>query len=108
MSGEIWIDATAERVTRLEGHLQQDTDYGFGVLGKLNKGGWIVLEQADMGGRQWRIARLKMQMNLRVLFKNKKHRHGGRDDPVCAGASKSGLQAGDRDVARRDGERGAS
>jgi hypothetical protein len=71
MSGEIWIDATAERVTRLEGHLQQDTDYGFGVLGKLNKGGWIVLEQADMGGRQWRIARLKMQMNLRVLFKNK-------------------------------------
>jgi len=71
MDGEIWIDAAQERVTRLEGHLQQDTDYGWGILGKLDKGGWIVIEQADVGGRQWRIARFKMQMNLRVLFKTR-------------------------------------
>ena len=71
MTGEIWIDAAQERVARLEGHLQQDTDYGWGVLGKLNKGGWLVLEQADVGNHQWRIVRLKMQMSLRVLFKNK-------------------------------------
>jgi len=71
MTGEVWIDATAERVTRLEGHLQQDTDYGWGLLGKLNKGGWVVLEQAAVFGQQWRIARFQMKMNLRVLFKNK-------------------------------------
>jgi hypothetical protein len=71
MTGEIWIDAAQERVTRLEGHLQQDTDYGWGILGKLDKGGWIVIEQADMGGRQWRIARFKMKMNLRILFKTR-------------------------------------
>ncbi|MGD0522732.1 MAG: hypothetical protein ABSA48_15855 [Terracidiphilus sp.] len=71
MTGEIRIDAAQERVTRLEGHLQQDTDYGWGILGRLDKGGWIVIEQADVGGRQWRIARFKIQMNLRVLFKNK-------------------------------------
>jgi hypothetical protein len=71
MTGEIWIDAAQERVVRLEGHLQQDTNYGWGVLGKLDKGGWIVIEQADMGGRQWRIERFKMQMNLRVLFKTR-------------------------------------
>jgi hypothetical protein len=71
MTGEIWIDAAQERVTRLEGHLQQDTDYGWGILGRLDKGGWIVIEQADVGGRQWRIARFKMQMNLRVLFKTR-------------------------------------
>ena len=71
MTGELWIDATQERVTRLEGHLQQDTDYGWGILGKLDKGGWVVIEQADVGGRQWRIARFQMKMNLRILFKNK-------------------------------------
>jgi hypothetical protein len=71
MTGELWIDASQERVTRLEGHLQQDTDYGWGILGKLDKGGWIVLEQSNVGGHQWRIARFKMQMNLRVLFKNR-------------------------------------
>ena len=71
MSGELWIDANQERVTRLEGHLDQDTDYGFGILGKLDKGGWIVIEQIDVGAHQWRIARFQMKMNLRILIKNK-------------------------------------
>jgi len=71
MSGEIWIDSAGERVARLEGHLQQDTDYGWGVLGKLDKGGWIVIEQAKVGQGQWRIARFQMKMSLRILFKNK-------------------------------------
>lgn len=71
MSGEVWVDAANERVARLEGHLQQDTDYGWGILGKLDKGGWIVLEQASVGGGQWRIARFQMKMTLRILFKNK-------------------------------------
>jgi hypothetical protein len=71
MTGELWIDAAQGRVTRLEGHLQQDTDYGWGILGKLDKGGWIVIEQADAGGHQWRIARFQMKISLRILFKTK-------------------------------------
>ncbi|MGA3371439.1 MAG: hypothetical protein ABSC48_06715 [Terracidiphilus sp.] len=71
MTGEIWIDAAEERVTRLEGHLQQDTEYGWGILGKLDKGGWVVLEQAAVGGGLWRIARFQMKMDLRILFKTK-------------------------------------
>lgn len=71
MTGELWIDAAQERVTRLEGRLQQDTTYGWGILGKLDKGGWIVIEQADVGRRQWRIARFQMKMDLRILFKTK-------------------------------------
>jgi hypothetical protein len=71
MTGEVWVDAAQERVTRLEGHLQQDTNYGWGILGRLDKGGWIILDQADINGRQWRIVRFQMKMNLRVLFKNK-------------------------------------
>jgi len=71
MSGELWIDATGERVTRLEGHLQQDTDYGWGILGRLDKGGWIVIDQAGVGAGAWRIVRFQMKMNLRVLFKTR-------------------------------------
>ena len=71
MTGELWIDAAQERVTRLEGHLQQDTDYFGGILGKLDKGGWIVIEQADVGGHQWRIARFKMRMNARIFWSTK-------------------------------------
>lgn len=71
LTGVLSIDASQERVTRLEGHLEQDTDYGLGILGKLDKGGSIVIEQGDVGGQQWRIARFKMQMNLRVLFRTR-------------------------------------
>ena len=71
MTGTLSIDAAQERVTRLEGHLEQDTDYGWGVLGKLDKGGSIVIDQAEVDGKQWRIARFQMRMNLRILFKTK-------------------------------------
>ncbi len=71
LSGEIWIDPQQERVTRLEGHLLQDTDYGWGILGKLNRGGWVVIEQSDVGSKQWRIVHVQMQMTMRILFKSK-------------------------------------
>ena len=71
MSGELTVDGAQERVLRLEGHLQQDTHYGWGILGKLNKGGWVVLEQDDVGDKQWRIVNVQMEMVLRVLFKTK-------------------------------------
>jgi len=71
MTGEIWIDAAQDRVVRLEGHLQHDVDFGWGILGRLNKGGWIVIEQADIDNRQWRIVHFQMVMSGRVLFKTR-------------------------------------
>jgi hypothetical protein len=70
MAGEIWIDPVQERVVRLAGSLQQDKEIAFG-LAELDKGGWVEIEQADVGGRQWRIVHLKLVMNGRVLFKSK-------------------------------------
>jgi hypothetical protein len=72
MVGEIWIDPVQERVVRLAGSLQQDKDFGWGLLGELDKGGWVEIDQADVGGHQWRIVHLKLIMNGRVLFKAKK------------------------------------
>ena len=83
MAGEVWIDPAHERVVRLEGHVQHDVDFGWGILGRLNKGGWIVIEQADVGPDmgpntgpklgivQWRIVRFEMQMSGRVVLKNR-------------------------------------
>ena len=71
MAGEIWIDPVQERVVRLAGSLQQDKDFGWGILGELDKGGWVEIDQADVGGHQWRIVHLKLVMNGRVLFKTR-------------------------------------
>jgi len=71
MAGEIWIDPAHGRVTHLEGHLEQSVDFGWGILGRLNKGGWIAIDQADVGGGLWRTVHFKMQMSGRVVFKNR-------------------------------------
>ncbi len=71
MAGEIWIDPAQERVTRLKGSLQRDVDFGWGLLGRLNKGGWIEIDQADVGGGQWRTVRLQMAMSGRVFLKSR-------------------------------------
>ena len=71
MTGEIWIDPAHERVTQLRGQLQQDVNIGWGIVARLNKGGWIEIEQGDVTGDQWRIVHFRMSMSGRVVFSNK-------------------------------------
>ena len=70
LAGEIWIDPVQERVVRLAGSLQQDKEVALGLF-ELDKGGWIEIEQADVGSHQWRIVHMKLVMNTRVLIKRK-------------------------------------
>lgn len=71
LTGEIWVDTTHERVVRLEGSLQQDVDFGWGILGRLKKGGWLRIEQENVGENQWRIVHFQMTMSGRVLIKTR-------------------------------------
>jgi hypothetical protein len=71
MAGEIWIDPAQERVTRLKGRLERDVDFGWGLVGRLDKGGWIEIDQADVGGGQWRTVRLQMAMSARIFFRSR-------------------------------------
>lgn len=70
MVGELWIDPVQERVVRLAGTLQQDKEIALG-LAELDRGGWVEIEQAEVGDHQWRIVHLKLVMNGRILFKSK-------------------------------------
>jgi hypothetical protein len=71
MTGEIWINAAQERVVRLQGHLQHDVDFGWGILGRLYKGGWIAINQAEVAPGQWRTVQLQMVMSGRLMFKSR-------------------------------------
>lgn len=79
MAGEIWIDPVHLRVVRIEGRLDADVNFGWGILGRLSKGGWIAIEQAEVGqdmGQdksidQWRIVRFEMQMSGRVVIRKR-------------------------------------
>lgn len=73
MTGKITVDPFAQRAVHLEGHLQQDVNYGWGILGHLNKGGWIAIDQAPVVDNQWRTVRLQLAMTGRILFFTKSY-----------------------------------
>jgi hypothetical protein len=68
MAGEVWIDQAQERLARLDARLISDVDFGWGVLGRLDKGGTILLEQSDIGGHDWEVTRMKVNLTGKALM----------------------------------------
>jgi hypothetical protein len=68
MHGELWIDARSKRLARLDGQLQENVDFGYGILGRLYKGGWFRLQRTQVSATDWKTERLEIHMNGRALF----------------------------------------
>lgn len=68
MRGELWVDARFKRLARLEGSLQENVDFGYGLLGRLYKGGWFQLERTQVSATDWKTSHLEIHMNGRALL----------------------------------------
>lgn len=70
LSGKLWIDRAAERLTRMDGALFEDVTFGWGLLGRLNKGGTFSVAQRNVGDDHWEITALDVKMSGHaVIFK---------------------------------------
>jgi len=68
MAGSILIDPRQERLARIDSKLQKDVGFGWGILGHLDKGGRILIEQGDVGDGHWGLSHLIMRFTGKVLF----------------------------------------
>jgi hypothetical protein len=68
LAGDVWIDQAQERLTRLDAHVIANVDFGWGILGKLDKGGTIQLEQSDIGNHDWELTTLKLDLKGKALM----------------------------------------
>lgn len=68
LSGDLWIDARMKRMTRLEGRLEQNVDFGFGVLGRVNRGSWFRMDRTRVSPTEWKTNRLEVHISGRALF----------------------------------------
>jgi hypothetical protein len=68
IAGEVWIDRAQERLTRIDAHFTADVDFGFGLLGKLNKGGTVLVEQTDIGNHDWELTGLQINLTGKALM----------------------------------------
>ena len=70
MNGDLWIDTRMKRLARLSGHLEENVDFGYGILGRLYKGGWFEVRRTQVSPTDWKTERLEVHMNGRaMLFK---------------------------------------
>jgi hypothetical protein len=70
MSGDLWLDARFKHMARLDGHLDENLDFGYGILGRIYKGGWFRLERTQASSTDWKTIRLEVHMTGRaILFK---------------------------------------
>jgi hypothetical protein len=68
MEGTMLLDATARRLVRVDATLIRDVDFGWGILGRLYRGGHFLLEQRDVGAGRWAITILQLDFKGRKLL----------------------------------------
>jgi hypothetical protein len=68
MAGELWIDCAQKRMARLDAHLIADVNFGWGVIGRLYKGGTILVIQKDVGDNHWETTHLKLNLTGKILM----------------------------------------
>jgi hypothetical protein len=71
LSGKMWIDPRARRLARIDGTLFEDVTFGWGLLGRLNKGGAFNVVQKDVGDNHWDIVSMDVNMTGHaIIFKS--------------------------------------
>lgn len=68
MAGELWIDCREKRISRLDAHLIADVNFGWGIVGRLNKGGTIQIIQKDVGENHWEAVHMKLDLTGKILM----------------------------------------
>ena len=68
MQGHILIDPKLNRIAMIDGTLQKDVSFGWGILGHLDRGGHILIRQGDVGDKHWQITGIDMAFTGKILL----------------------------------------
>jgi hypothetical protein len=66
MKVKILIDREDYRISRIDGTLFRDVNFGWGFLGRLNRGGSIEIVQS-LAAKHWGIQRMQLNFDGRVI-----------------------------------------
>jgi hypothetical protein len=71
MAGELWLNVPQQRLRKIDAHLFHDVDFGWGILGRLYKGGSFMVEQQQVDGSHWDSTVMKLDLTGKaMLFKS--------------------------------------
>ena len=71
MQGYLLIDANQHRIAKIDGTLFKDVGFGWGILGRLDKGGRFLVEQACVANNDWEVTGMSLSFTGKeMLFKS--------------------------------------
>lgn len=68
--GEMFVDTRLRRIVKVEGTLYRDVNFGWGILGRLDKGGHFLVRQGDLilGNGDWGITEMDVNISGKILL----------------------------------------
>jgi hypothetical protein len=68
MKAVILIDREDTRIARIEGTLFKDVTFGWGFIGRLNRGGRIEIAQSKVIGKHWGLTWMQLAFEGRIII----------------------------------------
>jgi hypothetical protein len=68
MSGRMWIDRKQMRFVKMQASLTEDVKFGWGLLGHLDRGGTMLVEQQEVAPRHWEVTTLDLNLKGKAVF----------------------------------------
>lgn len=68
IQGTMLVDSSQKRLVELRGRLSCDLEFGWGIFGKLRKGGTLELRQEQVEARHWELTFFSIHITGRAWF----------------------------------------
>ena len=68
MQGVMLIDAAHHRLALIDGTLFKDVGFGWGILGRLDRGGRFVVQQRMLDEQRWEVNRMNLSLTGKILL----------------------------------------
>ena len=68
MEGKLVVDETAGRLAKVDGTLVKDVEFGWGIFGRLYKGGRFVIEKTAVTPTHWDTSRELLHFDGKILM----------------------------------------
>ena len=96
LAGTIWVDLAQKRMRRLQGQIFERVDFGYGLLGRIEKGGTFEVKRQPVSATHWKTSTLDVHLAGRLIFLKSitKEEHQVRSDFQPVDPNLSLAQAG--------------
>ena len=68
MQGIMLLDAPHHRLALIDGTLFKDVGFGWGILGRLDRGGHFLVQQRALNEERWEVAKMRLSLTGKILL----------------------------------------